>query len=153
MTNPFDFSTGAVLTAAQLNQIGDYDTWSPTLTNITIGNGSVNAKYAEVNEFVHFEIELLAGSTTSFSSTSMAFSLPVSYGGNLNFPVVGSGWVRPQNSTIYPVTVVLGSSTTKIFPYYYQNFTYVQSVSVRSSLPESWDSDGVLYIQGSYHGA
>ena len=45
MANPFDFSAGAVLTAAQLNQIGDYESWTPTLTNITLGNGTVNAHY------------------------------------------------------------------------------------------------------------
>ena len=61
MANPFDFSAGATLTAAQLNQIGDYESWTPTLTNITIGNGTVNAHYAQVNEFVHFEIEFIYG--------------------------------------------------------------------------------------------
>ena len=150
MANPFDFSAGAVLTAAQLNQIGDYESWTPTLTNITLGNGTVNAHYAQVNEFVHFEIEFEMGSTTSLSTTSMGFSVPVAYAGTLTFPVVGSGWTRPQNSTIYPITVVLGSSTSKIVPYFYQNVTYVQSVSVRSSLPETWNSSGVLYMSGSY---
>ena len=150
MANPFDFSSGAVLTAAQLNQIGDYESWTPTLTNITLGNGTVNAHYAQVNEFVHFEIEFEMGSTTSLSSTSMGFSLPVAYGGDLTFPVVGSGWTRPAGSTIFPATVVLGSGVSKIVPYFYQNVTYVQSVSVRSTLPQTWTSSGVLYMIGSY---
>ena len=153
MANPFDFSSGAVLTAAQLNQIGDYNSWTPTLSNITIGNGTVNAHYAEVNEFVHFEIEFEMGSTTSLSGTSMSFSVPVSYGGNLNFPVAGVGWTRPAGSTIFPIHGVLTSGQSKITPYFYQSFTYVQAVSVRSSLPETWTSSGVLYISGSYRAA
>tara|TARA_R100001163_G_C4956898_1_gene122339 strand:- start:65 stop:529 length:465 start_codon:yes stop_codon:yes gene_type:complete len=154
MANPFDFSSGAVLTAAQLNQIGDYESWTPTLTNITLGSGTVTAHYAQVNEFVHFEIEFASASDTSFSSSSMQFSMPVNYGGALDFVGLGNGWVRPQASTIYPVQVIGVQSTNRIVPYYMQNYTSVQVISVRETLPETWTkSSGVLYMAGSYRAA
>jgi hypothetical protein len=154
MTSPFPFSSGAVLTSAQLNAIGDYESWTPTLTNITLGSGTVNAHYVQVNEFVHFEIEFLSASDTSFSSTSMQFSMPVNYGGALNFVGLGNGWVRPQASTIYPVQVIGVQSTNRIVPYYMQNYTSVQVISVRETLPETWTkSSGVLYMAGSYRAA
>jgi hypothetical protein len=154
MTSPFPFSSGAVLTSAQLNAIGDYESWTPTLTNITLGSGTVNAHYVQVNEFVHFEIEFLSASDTSFSSTSMQFSMPVNYGGALNFVGLGNCWVRPQASTIYPVQVIGVQSTNRIVPYYMQNYTSVQVISVRETLPETWTkSSGVLYMAGSYRAA
>ncbi len=155
MTNPFDFSTGAVLTAAQLNQIGDYESWSPTLTGISLGSGTINAHYAEVNEFVHFEIEFLSASDTSFSGTSMQFSMPVNYGGALNFVGLGNGWVRPDGaSTIYAIQAIGVQSSNNIVPYYMQNFTSVQVISVRESLPATWNkSNGVLYMNGVYRAA
>ena len=59
MANPFRFDSGDVLTAANLNAIGDWTAWTPTWTNLTIGNGTVTAVYAEVNEIVFYQIEIL----------------------------------------------------------------------------------------------
>ena len=150
MANPFDFSTGAVLTAAQLNQIGDWETWSPTLTNISIGNGTVTAHYAEVNEVVFFEIFFDVGSTTSFSGTSMQFSIPVTSGSSLTFNPSAGGWCRPQGGTIYQLLTVVFASGV-IVPYAFQiPATYGQAVAIRGTIPETWNSDGVLYMSGTY---
>jgi hypothetical protein len=84
----------------------------------------------------------------------MQFSMPVNYGGALNFVGLGNGWVRPQASTIYPVQVIGVQSTNRIVPYYMQNYTSVQVISVRETLPETWTkSSGVLYMAGSYRAA
>ena len=60
MTSPYPFASGAVLTAAQLNAIGDYTAFTPTWSNVTPGGSATNAGfYAEVNECVFFEIGLV----------------------------------------------------------------------------------------------
>ena len=43
MTTPFNFSAGAVLTAAQLNEIGKYYAYTPTWGSITPGSGGAAA--------------------------------------------------------------------------------------------------------------
>jgi hypothetical protein len=76
MAAPFPFVAGQVLTAAQINTFGALDTWTPTYTNLTIGNGTVTANYNITNRVVYFEWRLLVGSTTS-SSGAMRVTLPV----------------------------------------------------------------------------
>ena len=68
MANPFDFTAGAVLTAAQLNQIGDFESFTPSWTNLTVGDATQQAKFAQVNEIVYFQVEFIAGSSSTFGS-------------------------------------------------------------------------------------
>ena len=148
-------STAVTSTAAELNILDgslDWTAWTPTLTNITLNSGTVNAHYARLGDVIFFEIEFLSASDTSFSGTSMQFDMPVNYGGELQYVGLGNGWVRPDGtSTIYPIDVIGFQSTDRIVPYYRQNFTSVQSISVRESLPATWNkSNGVLFMAGSY---
>lgn len=56
------------------------DAWTvyvPTYTGITIGNAAVVAKYMLVGKLVHARFSLTAGSTTTFSATTLLVSLPV----------------------------------------------------------------------------
>ena len=68
MTNPFPFSAGATLTAAQLNQIGETETWTPNfLTGVTVGNGTVSGFYQRVNDFVIVQGSFVLGSTSAIT--------------------------------------------------------------------------------------
>ena len=71
MTNPFDFSSGDILTAANLNAIGAWTAYTPTYGGITLGSGGAaatsTAKYAEVNGIVFLSGSLTFGSGTSIS--------------------------------------------------------------------------------------
>lgn len=57
MANPFPFSVGAVLTAAQMNGIGEWTSYTPaltaTVTNPTLGTGSqALGSYARVQNLI-----------------------------------------------------------------------------------------------------
>ena len=110
-TNPFDFSTGAVLTAAQLNAIGDFDTWSPTWTNITVGSGVTEAYYARINELVFWQLEFIGASNTVYSSSApFSFSLPSDAPSvtNNGYAPMGTCWLRPdRGSTIFTGVVMV----------------------------------------------
>jgi len=150
MTNPFDFVSGNVITAAQLNAIGDFESWTPTLTNISIGNGSVTAHYAEVNEIVYFEIKMTCGSTTSFSGTSMQFTVPVTIGSSLTYNPNGGGWAVPTGGSFYPIQTVIFADG-RIVPYAFNaSATYATATSIRGTIPETWNSSGTLFMSGTY---
>lgn len=70
------FTAGQVLTAAELNAIGDWTTFTPTWTNLTVGNGTVAARYSQLNDIVLVNIELTWGSTTS-ASGNVGVAAPV----------------------------------------------------------------------------
>lgn len=60
---------------AQGAVVGPWTTYSPTATNITVGNGSYTGKYRRVGDTMELAIDLLWGSTTSASGT-MEFEIP-----------------------------------------------------------------------------
>lgn len=51
-------------------------TWAPTLTNLTLGNGTVTAKQKTIGKTVHYRFKFKLG-TTSAVGTSPKFTLPV----------------------------------------------------------------------------
>jgi len=55
---------------------GNWQTWTPTLTNITLGNGTVTARYRRINNTVEIFFRLVFGSTSSMG-TAPYFNLPV----------------------------------------------------------------------------
>ena len=62
MTSPFPFSSGAVLTATQLNNIGSWETWTPTVN----WSGTVTkAKYCQVNGLVFAKMKFELDATPS----------------------------------------------------------------------------------------
>ena len=56
--------------------LGTYTSYTPTFTNLTVGNGTLAAQYCTVNKFVHTFGSLTFGSTTAFTGTAY-FTLPV----------------------------------------------------------------------------
>lgn len=62
MTTPFPFSAGAVLTAAQLNQIGAWETWTPT---VNWSGTTANAKFAQLNGLVFCKMKFTLDATPS----------------------------------------------------------------------------------------
>lgn len=68
MANPFPFSSGDVLTAANLNSIGERTAYTPALNFASQGNGTVEANYARVNDIVVFRFRFILGSTSTISA-------------------------------------------------------------------------------------
>jgi hypothetical protein len=76
MASPFPFTAGQVLTAAQLNGIGESGTlFTPTITNGVLGNGTMSATYQRVNKIVIATYAYTLGSTSTITG-GLQFSLP-----------------------------------------------------------------------------
>ena len=161
MANPFDFSSGAVLTAAQLNQIGDFETFTPSWQNVTVGSATNSGRFAEVNEVVFWQVFFDAASDTSYGSGNLAIDMDASNLPDLDqystYSVSGGGWVRPQGVTIWNVhNVTVKSSPDLILPYLLvaagsSGYNNVSAVS--NSKPLSWNTSGLMYLQGWYYSA
>jgi hypothetical protein len=95
MANPFPFTAGQVLTAAQLNGIGEAYTsftpaWTAVTTNPAIGNGTLTGAYTQVNKLVFANYTLQIGSTTTFGTGDYRFSFPVTAKNLNNFSAIFS---------------------------------------------------------------
>lgn len=65
---PQSLAQGAVVTGWQ--------SYTPTISNITIGNGTVTAKYRRVGNNLEAWIDFQSGTTTTFANTDWTFTIP-----------------------------------------------------------------------------
>lgn len=66
---------------------GSFITYTPTLTNITIGNGTRSGRYYVRGLDVRFDIGVTIGSTTTFGASPFTFSVPYANANTIsNYP-------------------------------------------------------------------
>ncbi len=121
--------------------LGTYTAYTPTLGQITIGNGTIETKYCRVNNFVHYYGKITFGSTTSITGSNGNFTLPltadvaatnVSYAmGTCYFYDVSTGAFYSGAPTMANSTTVYGGITTA-------NGTYTQWGGWSSTAPFTW---------------
>jgi hypothetical protein len=105
----FDFTSGEPLLASQLDSAFDVAGWTaytPTLTNITLGNGTLSAAYAQIGKTVAVRFILTLGSTSSVSGT-ISVSNPVT-GTSTH---TGTCYMNDATGGIYNGTVIVASTT------------------------------------------
>jgi hypothetical protein len=149
-----DFSAGAVLTAAQLNDIGDWKSWTPTLTNWTKGSATVNAKYMQIGETVWYQFYYLGAADSAYTTGGMRFSLPpIASNTDLNYQPCGVGWARPNTgSTIFSIFGMEISETVVLYAQK-ANLTFTYNDVLDSSTPATWQTSspfGDIFFQGWY---
>lgn len=127
-----------------------WQSWTPTWTNLTVGNGTVLARFSQVGKTVSGTIGFKMGNTSSISG-AIQFSLPVTASSSyttLPAPMIGilylenlgvigfQGFVQ-QNSTTKGQCVVIGTAGT-----------YSENVAVSTSVPFAWGVDD--YFVGTF---
>ena len=150
MANPFPFVAGDVLTAAELNGINEKTTFTPTFTNLTIGNGTVLAYYFRVQNVVTLFAQVTFGTTTAITG-NVLMSLPISraLGRTLNINTVHlfdvgtssqMGTVVPESADVNSVAVrgLIVSGTT------------IAMTSLTSTYPFTWGNSDILQVNYQY---
>jgi hypothetical protein len=136
--------------------IGTYIAYTPTWTNLAVGNGTVVASYCRVNNFIHYTGGFVFGTTTVVSST-VAVSTPVTQrvlSASYNLPtgllefvdvsagllIMGSADYRGNpNAVSLEVSNVAG--------------TYPFNVGVNVSVPFTWATGDRIYWNLYYEAA
>ena len=125
--------------------------YTPTLTNITLGNGTLTASYMQVGKTVHFKISLTLGSTSAMG-TAPTFTLPVT-------AVAASGLIYglcllADYGTADYVGFSLQDSTTTV-KVYVTNVagTYPTLTTITATVPYTWAVSDVMVISGTYEAA
>jgi len=141
MTAVGAFATGAVITADDQNAGGGaaWASWTPTYTNLTVGNGTVISKYTHVGRKVVWKYQITFG-TTSVMGTAPTLTLPVAASDNVE---AGSCPVRILDSgTNTFVGCLVPSSTTGVIVQLVSTgnaaTNYLVKSSITSSLPMTW---------------
>jgi hypothetical protein len=139
----------------QTSSAATWAAFTPTWTNLTVGNGTTTARYVQNGKTVDFWVKFTLGSTSSVS-TEPSMNFPVAAQSNeagqcanLLYIYEDSGLSRYQG-IVDPIT---NSSTTFRLCALNVSSTYATSTQITSSIPFSWGSGDSIYISGSYEAA
>jgi hypothetical protein len=131
--------------ATGLKYSGAWTTWSPSYTDITVGNGTVTARWCRIGKVVNVYYRLIFGTTTSFGA-SPQFVLPVTAAypqrqttGTLRDQGVGDyvGLAQIEGNTFYPASILT-------------NGTYATIGGLNATTPFTWGSTDSFFFEVSY---
>lgn len=131
-----------------------WSTWTPTLTGITQGNGTVEAYWTQIGKTVHFHFVFTMGSTSTMSSGN--FSPPVNANArydNLDY----AGHARYNDITAAAANfagVVRFETASELRPInILTNTTYTQESGLSATTPFTWATGDRLICSGTYEAA
>lgn len=118
-----------------------WSTWTPTWGNVTVGNGTVEAKYIEIGKTVVARISLNFGNTTAITG-SVSFTLPitaVTYPNNVNalFPL-GTLNILDNGTGTFTGDIRITSTTVALLDVFNAGSTYLTSTALSSTVPMTW---------------
>ena len=143
MANPFPFVSGQVLTAAEMNGIGEFTTFTPTFTNLTVGNGTVEAYYTRIQDLVGVFVNIVFGSTTSISG-DVQLNLPLDRVSGTRLPLGNCMFSDTGTGTF--VGFVLSSTT--VSQVIIRSGTTLQPLS--ATAPFTWVATDILTVSLFY---
>ena len=154
MTNPFPFVAGATLTAAQLNEIGSFDSWTPTFLSVTAQPTIELAEYTEINDIVFWMMHVHFDSGDLPLTGSLACSAPVNNynSGGMVYQPFGQAWYRPTGSTIYHGTNIAFDDKIYFFALG-TSLSYTTASNINNSTPDVWTTSGDFWAMGQYRSA
>lgn len=140
-----------LLTAASgettgLKYSGAWTSYTPTFTNLTVGNGTLVAKYCQIGKMMSINVSLKLGSTSSVGS-GITMSMPGSgqpdlyTTTNIVYEDAGVGFFV-GNAVIFGSTAYLGNILT--------NSTYAKHQGFDTTSPFTWTTNDGIYLNASY---
>jgi hypothetical protein len=152
MANPFPFVAGNVLTAAQLNAIGESGiSYTPTMTNMTLGNGTLTAKYVRINKFIFGQIKFTLGSTSAMG-TSPSFSLPVT-GATVVGEISSQVYCLDSGVAFYYAAATQSTTSLALVTMNSAGTYLTNSANFTATIPFTWSTNDYVSISFCYEAA
>lgn len=126
-----------------------WQTYSPSWTNVTVGNGTVAAFYTQIGKTVLYKISLTFGGTTSITGNARV-SIPIT---SVTYPLystLGTGAMNDGGGAARPI-YHNWATTTSAEIFYTSNSTTFGFVT--STTPATWTNGDILFLSGSYEAA
>lgn len=127
---------------------GAWTTWTPTFTNLTVGNGTLSARYRQISDKTYaLAVQVTLGSTSSVG-TSPSFNIPFTLA-NTAIRCIGSGSVYDTSaSTPYSMQMQVKSSTEFFMVVNYVIGTYIGARGLTSAIPITFTTGDIIYVEG-----
>ena len=142
------------LPAATLNTIGAaWESYTPTFVNITVGNGTLVARYSRINKVVTVQMKFVLGSTSVIGGGGgITMSLPVTSATaqyNATSSLIGIGSALDPGVINYQLWTSWASSTTVGFGYMTSN----RYQEIFGTGPFTWNTNDVFSCSFTYEAA
>jgi len=141
------FSAGDVLTAADLNAIGTWTSWTPTFYGLdasTVSNATIDFQYARLNDLVFMIGSFTFGATVNVTG-EIGFTTAVDC--SLTNPVVGYAGDAGTGLKNLFAWIDTGFSPSRIRLWTMQtNVTYGILVGTSATVPQTWATGDLFRI-------
>jgi hypothetical protein len=130
-----------------------WEVFTPTYTAITVGNGTVTAKYAQHGKTIVGYWKFVLGSTSAIG-TAPTITLPVTASSTaLADTVIGTGSLADTGTVTY-LGLAAFASTTTFSPKRVNTGTGFVTVSqITATVPFTWTTTDVIYLNFQYEAA
>jgi hypothetical protein len=118
----------------------DNDTWTsytPTYENLTLGNGTMTARYKQIGKTVVVNVGFSFGSTSSISG-SVKISIPVTAKNDVSYTLFPSWMFDTSVGTQLMGSMILEDSTKLTVIANKSDGTYVSTTIISSTIPWTW---------------
>jgi hypothetical protein len=130
---------------------GAWTAYTPTFTNFTLGNGTINFAFTQIGKTVHLRGFVQLGSTSSMG-TNPFVSLPVSAAVTSGVPVVAFVKFGDLGTANYEGFGMLNTSTLLQLGISNVAGTYPAMASVSATVPHTWASTDLIIVNATYQG-
>lgn len=130
----------------------EWKAWTPTVTNVTKGNGNETARYTRIGDTViaRYKFEL---QSTSAVTGDVTVTVPVAMAGTMIDTAVGYGLAHQSGVSNTPCTMQYVNSTTVRFRLHNSSGTYLTFSAFSGSVPFSWGTNDALSFTIIYEAA
>ena len=125
------------------NLLGQWTTYTPSYTNVTVGNGTVIAKYIRIGQVIHVNYRLEFGTTTSFGG-NIYIGMPLSV-----VRATAGACVFQEIGTAVHIGTCLASELDDLARVYHVNPTLNAGV-VNATNPLTWATGDFLSLTITY---
>lgn len=130
-----------------------WTSYTPTWTNLTVGNGTSDFKYKQIGKTVHVIGRFQFGSTSSMG-TDPQMSLPVTSVSYHSTVPLGTGTLQDSGTNTFGGYIRPNNTTSVIFTYLSVSGSYIAASSTpTSTLPFTWTTGDALTVNITYEAA
>jgi len=133
-------------------QVGyEYETWTPTWTNLTVGNGTQTFSYAHIGQMIHLFGRLVFGSTTSISGL-VELTIPTTTSDGFD-GILGFAYLTDAGTNDFIGYAQKFTTTSAGIRVGRADITYLTFADTGSTVPFTWTTNDQIALNLVYKGA